>query len=184
MSVSNVYGHTTLKIPVLVRSPKSSKQRRARLVLGWVTAWEYLVLKTSFFSSFLFLFFFFFFSFFLALLCLLSFCGQYLFSFFSFVFAHFCVLSSFLAFSYGFWLFFNLRLLGISGDFFSPLSSIFCQMSTVIDSDLLMQAVCSPNALPTYDQLFLSQRWTYFHRDSCSVYFIRTASNRNLCRLY
>ena len=49
------------------------KQRRARLVLGWVTAWEYLCAV-----DFFFFFFFFFFSFFLALLCFLSFCGQFL----------------------------------------------------------------------------------------------------------
>ena len=57
--------------------------------------------------------FFFFFLFFLAFLGFLSLCGQFLFSFFSFSFAHFCVLSSYLAFSFGFWLLFNLRLLRI-----------------------------------------------------------------------
>mgnify|MGYP001172419559 CR=1 FL=1 len=35
----NIYGHTMLNAPVLVRSLKLSN-----LVLGWVTAWEYLVL--------------------------------------------------------------------------------------------------------------------------------------------
>ena len=42
MSVAN--GHTTLKAPVLTEV----KQRRARLVLGWVTAWEHRLLLSTF----------------------------------------------------------------------------------------------------------------------------------------
>ena len=40
-------GHTTLNIPVLVRSLKV-KQRWAGLVLGWETAWEFPVLLALF----------------------------------------------------------------------------------------------------------------------------------------
>ena len=45
MHRSLVSDHTTLKAPVLVPITEV-KQRRAKLVLGWVTAWEYLVLLT------------------------------------------------------------------------------------------------------------------------------------------
>ena len=54
LSVAN--GHTTLKAPVLVRSPKLSNVG-PRLVLGWVTAWEHRVLSGFFFFLFLSFFF-------------------------------------------------------------------------------------------------------------------------------
>ena len=54
------------------------KQRRARLVLGWVTAWEHRVLLATFFSfSFFFLFFF---------------CGLFLFLSLSFYFLYLFIL--------------------------------------------------------------------------------------------
>ena len=41
---STAYDHITEKVPVLVRSPQSNPEPRARLVPGWETAWEYPVL--------------------------------------------------------------------------------------------------------------------------------------------
>src|SRR5258705_5665659 len=41
--IKSANGHTTLNAPVLVRSPEDN-QRRARIVLGWETAWVHRVL--------------------------------------------------------------------------------------------------------------------------------------------
>ena len=43
LEVSDVYDHTTRKAPV-ARLITEVKPGRAKLVLGWVTAWEYFVL--------------------------------------------------------------------------------------------------------------------------------------------